>query len=589
MVALHQFDYIFAISMLTAFLDAWNIGANDVANSFASSVSSRSLKYWQAMILAGLCEFLGAVLVGSRVSDTIRSKIVNVDIFSDDPAVLMLSMACALVGSSIWLTIATSIGMPVSTTHSIVGGTIGACIAAKGATNVNWKWGGVSSIIASWFIAPLIAGCFSTIIFLISKFGVLEIKTVEKSLRNALILVPCMVFITFAVLTMLIVWKGAPQLNLDELSPQAIGGSIIGVGAVAALLFMLFFYPYYRRKLIHNDWTLRWYHIAIGPLFFFKSTDDIPPMPAGHELVIDYYAGRRYDTPVVHSAAAADDVEQNPNPVVPGTASIDSSGKEVKTDIEIEDVSTSASLAPSGQKKIPTKTLWFNLLKQGPMKWPLLIWLVLTHGFNQDIISSQVQSKDMLAGDLQALHTNAKYYDNKIEFLYSFLQATTAATMSFAHGANDIANAAGPLATIYLVWSTNTTGRKADVPIWILCYTAAALVIGCWTFGYRIMANLGNKLILQSPSRGFSIELGAAVTVVMATQLAIPVSTTQCAVGSTVFVGLCNKDLRAVNWRMVIWCYLGWMVTLPVAGIIAGVVCGIILNAPRFGGEYILT
>lgn len=107
--------------------------------------------------------------------------------------------------------------------------------------------------------------------------------------------------------------------------------------------------------------------------------------------------------------------------------------------------------------------------------------------------------------------------------------------MSFAHGANDIANATGPLATVYLVWTTNTTASKAEVPVWVLCYAAGALVVGLWTYGYHIMANLGNKLILQSPARGFSIELGAAVTTVMATQLKIPISTTQSAVGATVF------------------------------------------------------
>ncbi len=81
MIALHQFDYVFAISMLFAFLDAWNIGANDVANSFATSVSSRALKYWQAMVLGGICEFLGAVLAGSRVSATIRNNIIDIDLF----------------------------------------------------------------------------------------------------------------------------------------------------------------------------------------------------------------------------------------------------------------------------------------------------------------------------------------------------------------------------------------------------------------------------------------------------------------------------------------------------------------------------
>jgi solute carrier family 20 (sodium-dependent phosphate transporter) len=116
MAVLHQYDYIFAIGMLFAFLDAWNIGANDVANSFATSVSSRSLTMKQAMLIATVMEFAGAVLVGSRVADTIRSKILSVSAFEQQPAMLMLGMMCALIGSSTWLTVATKIGLPVSTT-----------------------------------------------------------------------------------------------------------------------------------------------------------------------------------------------------------------------------------------------------------------------------------------------------------------------------------------------------------------------------------------------------------------------------------------------------------------------------------------
>lgn len=158
--------------------------------------------------------------------------------------------------------------------------------------------------------------------------------------------------------------------------------------------------------------------------------------------------------------------------------------------------------------------------------------------------------------------------------------------MSFAHGANDIANATGPLSSVYLIWKTNTIAKDVDVPVWILAYAAAALVIGCWTYGYRIMKNLGNKLILQSPARGFSIELGAAVTTVMATQLSIPVSTTQSAVGATVFVGACNGDWRSINWRMVIWCYLGWFITLPAAGLVAGLLNAFIIHSPSLGVNY---
>lgn len=247
------------------------------------------------MILAAIMEFLGAVLVGSRVSDTIRNKIVDVSVFSEEPAVLMLTMATALVGSSTWLTLATSIGMPVSTTHSIVGAVIGAAIAAKGGQNIHWGWSGVSQIIASWFIAPAIAGCFASIIFLISKFGVLEIKNPRTSLRNAMMLVPCLVFAAFSILTMLIVWKGSPKLGLSDLGTRTIVGAIFGTGAVAFAVYMLFAFPYYRRRLVHEDWTLKWYDIFRGPIYWFKSTDSIPPMPEGHKLTEDYYRGRRYD------------------------------------------------------------------------------------------------------------------------------------------------------------------------------------------------------------------------------------------------------------------------------------------------------
>lgn len=570
MAYLHEFDYIFAIAVIFAFLDAFNIGANDVANSFASSVSSRSLKYWQAMVLATICELLGAVLVGNRVSDTIRSGIIDVDKFADDPAMLMLTMACALVGSSVWLTIATAVSMPVSTTHSIVGAIIGSGIAAIGAENVHWGWDGVGQIFASWVIAPAIAGGFASIIFLISKYAVLEIKDVNRSVKNALILVPVLVFATFSLLTMLVVWKGAPSLGLDDLSNKTIAAAIVGVGAVATALYMLILYPYYRRKLLHEDWTLRWYDAFRGPIYWFKSTDNIPPMPKGHELTIDYYGGRRYDSPETSDDSDLEKVDADK-----------------ASDIQVDASSTPASDAP--EKKLSTRQYWWSLIKQGPKNYPYVLWLFLKHGIDQDIITAQATSTGTLAGNLKSVHTSAKYYDNKVEYLFSLLQAVTAATMSFSHGANDIANAAGPLSTIYLVWTSNTTASKADVPLWVLGFTASALCVGLLTFGYRIMSSLGNKLILQSPSRGFSIELGATITVVMATQLAIPVSTTQCAVGATVFVGLCNKDWKSVNWRMVAWIYLGWIFTLPIAGIIAGVLNGIILNAPRFGGVYELS
>jgi sodium-dependent phosphate transporter len=156
--------------------------------------------------------------------------------------------------------------------------------------------------------------------------------------------------------------------------------------------------------------------------------------------------------------------------------------------------------------------------------------------------------------------------------------------MSFAHGSNDIANAIGPFATIYLIWKEGDfEGSKAPVPVWILAYGGAGLVLGLATYGYKIMAVLGNRITLHSPSRGFSMEFGAAITVAMATRLALPISTTQSIAGSTIAVGLCNGDYKAINWKMVLWICFGWVITLPVTGLFSGLIFAVMINSPRFG------
>jgi sodium-dependent phosphate transporter len=133
--------------------------------------------------------------------------IVPITAFNDDPYVLMLLMVCALIASSTWLMFATYIGLPVSTTHCIVGAITGGGIAALGWQGPNWGWSdgqGIAAIIASWFIAPLVAGGFAVIIYLITKYAVLVRK---NPLRNGLIAMPMYFGLTLGILTMMIVWK----------------------------------------------------------------------------------------------------------------------------------------------------------------------------------------------------------------------------------------------------------------------------------------------------------------------------------------------------------------------------------------------
>ncbi|KAG8919673.1 Na+/Pi symporter, partial [Tulasnella sp. 408] len=235
----HQYDYIFALGIIFAFADSYGIGANDVANSFATSVGSRSLTLGQAVILATVMEFVGAVSAGARVTSTIRNNIIDINLFKNDPAVLMLGMLCALVGSSVWVLGATKLRFPVSTTHSIIGAIIGVGIAAGGTDAVKWGWkgNGVATVFASWGIAPLVSGGFAAVLYLGTKFGIMER---QNSTMLALWSGPFFFFTTTAILTMVIVYKGSPNLGLDKLSGQTTALAIVLTALVVGILAILF-------------------------------------------------------------------------------------------------------------------------------------------------------------------------------------------------------------------------------------------------------------------------------------------------------------------------------------------------------------
>lgn len=330
---------------------------------------------------------------------------------------------------------------------------------------------------------------------------------------------------------------------------------------------------------MQEDWTLKWYHIFYGPLLLRRG--EVPEKPAHAQVAVvqDYYRGHPTRDQLKESGPpshAVDDLENNTK----------SAG-----DTKAVRLSDENSPTPSRHSAPLTRSLEEEEhAALGPWYTPANLWRKAKHlffrGVDRDVVSEQGaagKSSSLLTGDLAAMHARTPHYDNKTEHLYSFLQVMTAATSSFAHGANDVSNALGPLSAIFLIWNTGKLSSKAPVPVWILVYGAVAIVIGLWTYGYNIMRNLGNRLTLHSPSRGFSMELGSALTVVMATRLALPISTTQCITGATVGVGLCTGDVKAINWRMVAWIYFGWIITLPVTGIIAGCLMGIIINAPQWG------
>ncbi len=142
---------------------AWGIGANDVANAMATSVGSKALTIRQAIVVAAVFEFLGAFLAGGEVTSTIRKDIVDVELLSGTPELLIYGMLASLLAAGTWLLIASRNGWPVSTTHSIVGAIVGFAAVGIGLDAV--QWGEVATIAMSWVVSPLLAGIIALRIY----------------------------------------------------------------------------------------------------------------------------------------------------------------------------------------------------------------------------------------------------------------------------------------------------------------------------------------------------------------------------------------------------------------------------------------
>jgi len=397
-------EVLVVIAIIVGFYMAWNIGANDVANSMADAVGSKALTIFWAVVLAGICNFCGAVLVGSHVTDTVRQGIIDTQAFAHDPRMLAHGMVCAMLAAAVWLNVASYFGMPVSTTHSIVGAIIGFGILQAGLGHIHW--GKLGQIVASWFISPLAGGIMAFVIFkLISRY----ILSVEKPVVAARKGVPVCVFFTFAILIIAIIYKGLKNIHLDLKGSEAITLSIIG-GLIAAGISNLFI----RRNRNYNG--------------------ELP--------------------------------------------------------------------------------------------------------FEQQLAA--------------------------VEKIFAVLVIITSCTVAFAHGANDVANAIGPLAAVAEIVKNNTVPGKVPVNIWFLVLGGLGIAVGLATFGYRVMRLVGTKVTEITPSRGVAADLSTMVTVLTCSRLGLPISTTHTLIGAIIGVGLA-RGITAINRKVVASIFTSWLVTIPVA------------------------
>jgi len=374
---------------------AMNIGANDVANNVGPAVGAGALTLTGAIIIAAIFEASGSLIAGADVVKTIKKGIIAPSAFSGDPMIFIYAMSAALLAAALWLNLATWSKAPVSTTHSIVGGVMGAGIAAGGFAVVSW--GTMGKIVASWIISPVLGGAIAAIFLYIIKSQILSKDDMVSSAKKV---VPILVS-----------------------------------------LMVVAFGTYITLKGFKHVW---------------------------------------------------------------------------------KDITSVLSFLPQTKKPSFVVALAFGVIA-GVVSYIL-------------IKPSIAKKVDSLANDRASI--------NK---LFTIPLIFAAALLSFAHGANDVANAVGPLAAIVDAVSNATVSTKAAIPLWVMAVGGLGIAVGLALFGPRLIKTVGTEITELDNMRAFSIMMAAAITVVIASQLGLPVSSTHIAVGGVFGVGFLREWLDRTN------------------------------------------
>ncbi|XP_066300042.1 sodium-dependent phosphate transporter 1-like [Branchiostoma lanceolatum] len=567
------------VGFIIAFVLAFAVGANDVANSIGTAVGAKVLTLRQACVLASVFELLGAILVGAKVSDTIRKGIVDVSVFNGTEEKLMFGNVAALSGSGVWLLVATFARLPVSTTHSIVGATVGYTLVAAGPKGINWPQIGL--IVGSWVISPLLSGLITSAFFKFVEFFILR---KDQAAELGLKLLPGFYVFTMIINLFSIFYTGAPLLGFDKIPLYGVFILSFGGGLLTGLMVWLFFVPWMRRKIqeIHEA------KLSVVPsqCMWRQSVEHLSKLPNTTLANCAKYEVKEGEAHCNMAYVETEGEENRRNsPQSNGVIMIVSQNSSIgPTDTSTCTNSTSTAI---GHTTCNGDTVASTVSREDTNNGSLPVKDAEKQENHEDR-NAQVKpsllcctkiASDSKGEDHEGVNTHAHIKEvqdtPEVGKLFQFLQVLSAGFGAFAHGGNDVSNAIGPVVALWLVYQEGSVAQKSATPIWILFYGGAGMIIGLWVLGRRVIKTVGEDLTPITPSSGFTIEIGAATTVLIASNIGIPISTTHCKVGSIVFVGWL-RSRTSVDWKLFRNIVFAWVVTLPVAGGISAAVMALL-------------
>jgi sodium-dependent phosphate transporter len=555
MAVMDQYLWIAVVGTACGFVYAFGIGANDVANAFASTVSSKSLTLKQAVIVAGIFEFLGAILLGASVTSTIRSKIFDIALYEDEPEIVLLGMMTSILASTLLLLGATFFGLPVSTTHTVVGAIMGFSICAKGFPSINWDV--AIQIFISWVISPAVAGVIALAFFVPLRLFVLRH---DNAYQRAYLTFPIVLLIGVGIDLFYVLYKAGSNFNADEALPlNVVLPASFGFGAVCGLLWLKPVGPFTMKRINarldgtgKNNSTVHEVNEEDKPE---SAPETVPSVNIEHtrDLGEDEEEACDFDEEE-DKKVNFDEEEGGVTAGIPLRATPDQEDSEEGDDDE--------------QAGEPKTTKRKSLLHQMSSKF-------VENTYGQDLHSQSMHENPEAASIWDA----GEVFDPHAEQLFTYVQVFTACLNSFAHGANDVSNAIAPISAIIAIYQTGELSSKAPVQKWILAYGGVGIVLGLLLYGYKVMKSLGFKVTILSPSRGACAELAASLFVVTASFLGIPVSSTQCIVGAVAGVGVAGGR-KNVQWLFLLRVCVGWVGVFFAAVIVSAGIFSFVAFSP---------
>uniref|UniRef100_A0A8C5JWM9 Phosphate transporter n=1 Tax=Jaculus jaculus TaxID=51337 RepID=A0A8C5JWM9_JACJA len=526
---------------------------NDVANSFGTAVGSGVVTLKQACILASIFETMGSVLLGTKVSEAIWKGLIDVEMYHPNQTMLMAGSVSAMF-------VASFLKLPISGTHCIVGTTIGFSLVAEGQEGV--RWSELIRIVMFWFVSPLLSGIMSGILFfLVHAFILHKADPVPNGLCAWPVFYACTIGINLFsscilehhcwALTNFLCGFSVPfsssslynSLKEDhEETKLSLGVSenrnpVSEVGSATGLLqdvveertvsFKRGDLEKWLPSVDLKEETSIDMQLPNGSLVQFNQTVSNQINSSGHYQYHTVHKDSGLYKELLHKlhlAKVGDCMGES------GDKPLRRNNSYTSYTMAICGMPQDSFRTEEGEQKgeAMEKLAWPNIYTKKHIRIDSYISYcnAVSDLHSASEMDMTIKAEMGLRDRKGSRGSLEEWYDQdkpKVSLFFQFLQILTACFGSFAHGGNDVSNAVGPLVALYLVYKTGDVSSKMATPIWLLLYV--------------VIQTMGKDLTPITPSSGFSIELASALTVVIASNIGLPISTTHCKVGSVVSVG----------------------------------------------------